>query len=383
MIDTNLKDQTRQWLDSFNGNTLAAKSAVQTAPEDVRRDLLKHALQVEDIAESYNSEDAALFAFHRESNAIESLFDKHPSIFDIVRIPPLKGKTKTNTPSAHIIAASNTFEGFHRRSKQSRVQRRIDNFLRDYGDGQWEVIPTCRKSTKIFRHGPPLNMTHFVLWQRLVDSSLVHGFGARLELSTSELIKDLDLSCGGVNYEYVHSCLNDLSNTILHIVRRQNDVGGRETLSKLVVILAKEFSIDPSTGKAVVRLDPDLIKLFDNDEYKLIRWETIHRLVHEPLAMKLLTYFGTTSMKEQHWLIDSLYEGFGAGVERRKFIYRLKLAMTCLIDTKEIAAFYLEPSQPSQSTEKRHVIVWTDGLTTELKKKYGALPGCFYAGSNS
>jgi len=380
--DTALSQQTLDWLKGFNCDPQAAKNAVVKAPDAVRQDLLKQALQIDEIASEFKKNELQYPPGRRDTNAIERLFEMHPSVMGVARLPPLKGKTPDNTPSPHILAASNTFSAARRRkttktTKKTIVQRRTESFLACYADDDsWEAVPTCRKFTWIYRQGAVLNIMHWVIWQRLVDKSLVAGFGARIDVEVGELINDLGLTKGGGNYRVVNSLLDDLQRTHLDIVRLRKE-GDRQILSKLSVILVKQHDIDPETGEGIVRLDPDLIRLFDTDEYKLINWKTIRQLADEALALNLLKYFGTSMANDQRWLIETLWNCFGSYHERHKFVFSLKSAMIRLVDVNEIKGFYLSP-YIANSQEKRHILVWTQHLDDAQANEYAKKPGFFY-----
>lgn len=143
----------------------------------------------------------------------------------------------------------------------------------------------------VFYKGEELRQDDLSVWIALMTRAKKQPLGDKIFFVAYSLIKDLGWSLNSVSYARVKACIERLKLTSLKI-------GSKDQKSAYVGSLIRDFAYDleDEQGNAswMIRLEPEIAKLFVNDSTTFLEWEERKALgTRSSLAQWLHGYFSS------------------------------------------------------------------------------------------
>ena len=219
---------------------------------------------------------------------------------------------------------------------------------------QNQIMATWADTT-IRYTGIRLDQADLDVWLTALHLSREQGLGARVVCSERAFLRALGRKTG--NKEWLRIVLDRLTACAVKITRQQRTYWGS---------LIEKGCRDEETGEFVIVLNPELAKLFDDDDYTRIDWE-IRRSLGMDLAKWLHAYIAShrATEKNPHRIgLKRLQELCGSETEApRRFRQQLREAMEQLQAAGAVTAWRLTPGDALEVVRpgrKREII---DGET--------------------
>jgi hypothetical protein len=132
--------------------------------------------------------------------------------------------------------------------------------------------------------GKQLNQEDLTVWETLVHLARLHPLGNECSFSAYGILKAMELPRGGEQHKQLHRSIIRLTACAVEITHE-----GRSYFGSLIEGGVK----DDVTSQYHVRLNRDLVWLFDDDKWTAITWEQRVKLRRKPLAQALHAYYST------------------------------------------------------------------------------------------
>lgn len=132
--------------------------------------------------------------------------------------------------------------------------------------------------------GEQLNQEDLTVWMTLVDLAKEHPLGNLCTFTAYQILKALSFPKGGEQNRLLHSSIIRLTACAVEIRHE-----GRRYFGSLIEGGLK----DEATSHYTLRLNRDLLWLFDDDKWTAINWEQRKQLRRKPLAQFLHEYYGS------------------------------------------------------------------------------------------
>jgi hypothetical protein len=170
-----------------------------------------------------------------------------------------------------------TPNSFLRSALFSAIQGKDRRFL----DG--EILASQGDYTVKFT-GKQLNQEDLTVWETLVHLARQNQLGNICNFTAHGLLKALGLPTGGKNHSVLHSSIIRLTACAVEIIHDNKKYFGS---------LVEGGAKDELTKHYVIRLNPDLIRLYGDTQWTAIDWQQRLQLRRKPLAQSLHAYFSS------------------------------------------------------------------------------------------
>jgi hypothetical protein len=170
-----------------------------------------------------------------------------------------------------------TPNSFLRSALFSAIQGKDRRFLRE------EILASQNGYTVKFT-GEQLNQEDLTLWETFVHLARQHQLGTVCNFTAHGLLKALGLPTGGKNHRVLHSSIIRLTACAVEIIHDNKKYFGS---------LVEGGAKDELTKHYVIRLNPDLIRLYGDTQWTAIDWQQRLQLRRKPLAQALHAYFSS------------------------------------------------------------------------------------------
>jgi hypothetical protein len=192
-----------------------------------------------------------------------------------------------------------------------------------------ETLIASRADVEIRYSGDQLDMADQDVWLLLIEIARRMPIGSRIAVSRYGILKALGKNTGKSDHEWLLGAIKRLVKSTVWIKAKRYQAA---------LHLVDSFELDERTGKYRMRLNPELVKLYDKNEYALVDWERRKALKrHVDLAKWLQAYIATHQYGEEHRIsIRLLKEWSGAKSELRHFKQDILAALTELERLGEI-----------------------------------------------
>jgi len=132
--------------------------------------------------------------------------------------------------------------------------------------------------------GQQLTQSDLDVWETLVHLARNQPLGKTCEFSAHSLLKALGRHTGKSQHTWLHGTIVRLVACAVEITHRHLTYGGALLFS---------FKKHEDTGAYLIRLNPDLIKLFSDNTWTKLDWEQRKKLIKKPLAQALHAYYSS------------------------------------------------------------------------------------------
>jgi hypothetical protein len=132
--------------------------------------------------------------------------------------------------------------------------------------------------------GEQLNQEDLTVWETLVHLARQHPLGNECSFSAYGILKAMESPNGGEQHKQLHDSIVRLTACAVEITHE-----GRSYFGSLIEGGVK----DDVTSHYHVRLNRDLVWLFDDDKWTAITWRQRLGLRRKPLAQSLHAYYST------------------------------------------------------------------------------------------
>lgn len=192
-----------------------------------------------------------------------------------------------------------------------------------------EALIASRGDVEIRYTGDQLDMADQDVWLLLIEIARRLPIGSQIAVSRYGILKALRKNTGKSDHDWLLGSIKRLVKSTVWIKARRYQAA---------LHLVDSFELDEKTGKYSMRLNPELVKLYDKNEYALIDWERRQALKrHVDLAKWLQAYIATHQRGEEHRIgIRLLKEWSGAKSALRHFRQDLRSALSELERLGEI-----------------------------------------------
>jgi hypothetical protein len=202
--------------------------------------------------------------------------------------------------------------------------------------------------------GERFNQTDLDVYEMLLHLAREQPVGNRVEFSVNSLLKELGRKTGKTQHDQLHEEITRLRGGTVEMVwtaDKQRFFGG---------LIVKGFR-DDNTGRYVVELEPDIVKLYEHG-YSHIDWQQRKALGNNNLA-KWLHGFFSTHAQPFPYKVETIKSLSGSTVERlADFKKMLKQALKHLVEVKAITDWVVDENDlvhvkrlPS-SSQQRHIM---------------------------
>jgi hypothetical protein len=145
-----------------------------------------------------------------------------------------------------------------------------------------DVMLASQQGLSVQYTGEQLNQEDLTLWETLVHMVKEHNLGEVYDLTAYEILKFMNLSDGGANYDWLEKGILRLVATT--VIIRHNDI-------KFAGHLIDLFVIDEKTSHYKIRLGREMIKLYNQSTW--IDAGQRYQLQKKSLALYLHGYFSS------------------------------------------------------------------------------------------
>jgi hypothetical protein len=132
--------------------------------------------------------------------------------------------------------------------------------------------------------GEQLNQEDLSLWETLVHLAKEHPLGDICTFTAHGILKSLKLNTGGHEHERLHSGIIRLTACAVEIVHE-----GKKYFGSLIESGAK----DELTSHYTIKLNRQLIRLYDESTWTAIDWKQRTQIRKKPLAQALHAYYSS------------------------------------------------------------------------------------------
>jgi hypothetical protein len=147
-----------------------------------------------------------------------------------------------------------------------------------------EVVLASQKDISVKFTGKQLNQEDLTVWETLVHLARSHPLGNECSFSAHGILKAMELPKGGEQHKQLHSSIIRLTACAVQIKHE-----GRSYFGSLIEGGVK----DEVSSHYHVRLNRDLLWLFDDDKWTAITWRQRLKLRRKPLAQALHAYYSS------------------------------------------------------------------------------------------
>ena len=149
-----------------------------------------------------------------------------------------------------------------------------------------------RGDATLYVTGIQLDQADADVWKQLLHLSRQKIAGDRIYFSRYEILKALGRRIGKTGYKWLDSSIDRIKTTNLSV---------ETTKYKVSFNLIDSFTRNKETGEYWMRINPDVVKLFDRQEFSLINWDIRKRISRgNQLAKWLQTYVASHKMGKSH-----------------------------------------------------------------------------------
>lgn len=147
-----------------------------------------------------------------------------------------------------------------------------------------EEILASHKGITVKFTGKQLNQEDLTVWETLVHLAREHPLGNECNFSAYGILGVMELPKGGEQHRQLHSSILRLTACAVEIKHEDRSYFGS---------LIEGGVKDDITSHYHVRLNRDLVRLFDDEKWTAITWKQRLQLRRKPLAQALHAYYST------------------------------------------------------------------------------------------
>jgi hypothetical protein len=181
--------------------------------------------------------------------------------------------------------------------------------------------------------GRQLNQEDMTIWLALTDIARLHPLGTECGFTAYGILKHVGLKNGGEQSERLRLSVERMTACMVKIETSKFVYGGS---------LIEKFVIDKDTRRYKITLNPDLIKLFRDNDWTALNWEQRKKLRSKPLAQKLHEYYSSHE-RPLPLTIEFLHDITGSdNKDKYDFKRRIKSALNELVKIGFLASYKVE-----------------------------------------
>lgn len=228
---------------------------------------------------------------------------------------PLWHEPKRGTPNAFLRSA--LFAATHGNSRRQMKQ---------------EVVASLQDISVKYT-GEQLIQSDLDVWEALVHEARTQPLGHICQFSAHSLLKDLGRSTGNSQHVWLKDVVVRLTACVVEITHQGKTYGGP---------LLQSFTKDEATGAYRIQLNPELIKLFGDNQWTGVDWQQRLAMTKQPLAQALHAFYSSHA-RPHPVKVETLHRITGSNVqEMRKFKQNLKAALAVLVSVGFLKSFAIE-----------------------------------------
>jgi hypothetical protein len=223
---------------------------------------------------------------------------------------------------------------------QGKTRRYLDRELLAVHDG-----------VKIKFTGKQLDQADLDVWEQAVHLARQHPLGNVCQFTAHAFLKALGRSAGKSDYAWLEGAFTRLTACAVEIVHK------RETYFGSLIEGGKR---DGTTGLYIVRLNPDLIKLYASG-FTIVDWEQRQTLRGKPLALWLHGYYASHA-KPVPVKMETLHQWSGSrNLQKASFRRQLLKAFSDLcavgaVDHYKVKEGLVYVERTPTESQKRHLM---------------------------
>ena len=171
--------------------------------------------------------------------------------------------------------------------------------------------------------GQQLTQSDLDVWETLIHLVREHPLGTECSFTAYGLLTALDRNTGRSEHRWLHSALIRLGACMTEITYDGKTYAGS---------LLHEFRKDDRSKAYRVRLNPELIKLFGENQWTQLDWAQRRSMARHPLAQALHAYWSSHA-EPLPIRVETLHRITGSNTKNlRHFKANLKTALTVLVE---------------------------------------------------
>jgi len=170
-----------------------------------------------------------------------------------------------------------TPNSFLRSALFSAIQSKDRRFLK-------EEILACQNGYTVKFTGEQFNQEDLTVWETIVHLARQHPLGAVCSFTAHGILKALGLPTGGCNHKTLHSSIIRLTGGVVEI-----NADGKRYFGTLIESGVKH----EITSHYIIKLNPDILRLYGENQWTSIDWKQRMALRRKPLAQALHAYFSS------------------------------------------------------------------------------------------
>lgn len=183
--------------------------------------------------------------------------------------------------------------------------------------------------------GQQLNQEDLTVWECLVHLAKDQPLGNICEFNAHEILKSINASVGGDQYEYLHDIIIRLTGGVVEIKHIGNTFFGS---------LIESGVRNDETRKYTIKLSRELIKLYGKTEWTAVNWDQRALLKRKPLALSLHGYY-SSHKKPLPVKVETLMKFTGGNNKLIKsFKQKIKTALNDLIKIDFLEGYCISES---------------------------------------
>lgn len=237
--------------------------------------------------------------------------------FDNVAQLPLWPEPKRGTPNSFLRSA--LFAAVHGQSRR-------------WMEG--EVLASLN-GLRVVYTGHQLIQSDLDVWENLAHLARLHPLGHECHFTAYALLQLMGRHTGRSEHRWVHKSITRQVACALEIS------DGRKTYCGSLV---HSFRKDEMSGAYIVQLNPELMKLFGDNEWTALEWKQRHAMLKQPLAQALHAFWSTHTHPKPIG-VPLLYKITGTRTKQlRDFRRQLRIALAVLKDVGFLDSWEIDPA---------------------------------------
>lgn len=195
-----------------------------------------------------------------------------------------------------------------------------------------------QKGNKIIYTGQQLNQEDLTIWLALIEIMKEQPLGTECTFTSYGLLKRIGFQTGGEQHDLLHETIIRLNACVLEI-----DTESKTYFGSLI----EGGERDKKSGEYKIIIRRELIKLFQDNDWTALDWNTRALLKRKPLALKLHGYYSSHE-KPLPVSVDFLFKLTSSkNKQKADFKRQLKTALEDLIKIDFLKSYSIEEDMVS------------------------------------
>lgn len=194
--------------------------------------------------------------------------------------------------------------------------------------------------------GEQLTQSDLDVWETLIHLARRHPLGTECSFTAHGILRLLDRDTGKSQHTWLHSAIIRLTACAVEITYREKTFHGSDEKT-FFGSLVQSGGKDEVSRAYRVKLNPELIKLFGENQWTQLDWTQRQRMMKQPLAQALHAFWSSHA-EPMPIKVETLRGLSGSNVkELRKFKHQLKSALAVLVEMGFLESFTFVPAKES------------------------------------